>query len=54
MKRFEKAGCVASAAMGAYIAASTEWIRTEGLDDMGRLMDEALDALRTVLVDEPA
>jgi AcrR family transcriptional regulator len=49
-----RARVVASAAMGAYIAASTEWLRTDGVDDMGRLMDEALGALRTVLVDEPA
>jgi AcrR family transcriptional regulator len=49
-----RARVVASAAMGAYLAASQEWLRSNGTEDMSRLMDEALDALRTVLVPEPA
>jgi hypothetical protein len=49
-----RARVVASAAMGAYLAASHEWLRSDGTEDMARLMDEALEALRTVLVAEPA
>jgi AcrR family transcriptional regulator len=49
-----RARVVASAAMGAYLAASSEWLRSDGAEDMTRLMDEALEALRTVLVAEPA
>ena len=49
-----RARVVASAAMGAYLAASSEWLRSDGAEDMARLMDEALEALRTVLVAEPA
>jgi hypothetical protein len=49
-----RARVVASAAMGAYLAATAEWIRSGGADDMTQLMDEALGALRTVLVAEPA
>jgi AcrR family transcriptional regulator len=49
-----RARVIASAAMGAYLAASAEWVRSGGNGDMSQLMDEALDALRTVLVAEPA
>jgi AcrR family transcriptional regulator len=49
-----RARVVASAAMGAYLAASREWLVSRGTENMSRLMDEALEALRTVLVSEPA
>jgi AcrR family transcriptional regulator len=49
-----RARVVASAAMGAYLAAGAEWVRSGGTEDMDRLMDEALESLRTVLVAEPA
>jgi AcrR family transcriptional regulator len=49
-----RARVIASAAMGAYIAASREWLVSGCTDDMSQLMDDALDALRTVLVAEPA
>ena len=48
-----RARVVASAAMGAYLAASREWLRSAGTEDMSRLIDEALEALRNVLVAEP-
>jgi AcrR family transcriptional regulator len=49
-----RARVIASAAMGAYIAASAEWLRSGCTAEMSHLMDEALAALRTVLVPEPA
>ena len=49
-----RARVVASAAMGAYLAASREWLLSAGTADMSRLIDEALEALRNVLVAEPA